>query len=101
MAKPVYSFEVATNAPTALWKVADRVFHDRRLTLGEKRRCLQVASDEAFLAAALTCLKVDGDDLTVEWLEEALSEQQLREAVAYVLNGQAGVDKYRQGQAGG
>lgn len=101
MATKPYTFEVATNAPKGVWKVADRTFWDKRLTLKERRESMAVPTDEAFLAAALTCLKVEGEPVTVEWVDEQLTEQDLRLTVAFVLGGQDGVEKHLKALADG
>ncbi len=94
-AKPVYTFEVATNAPTGHWKVADRTFVDRRLTIGEKRHAAAQGGDLPFVAAALSLLKVEGEDLTVEWLEEHLTEEEVFDVGSYIIGGTQNVEKQR------
>ena len=94
MPKPAYTFELATNTPTGVWKVADRTFWDRQLTMSEKRRCWASGSDVPILAAALSALKVEGEDLTEEWIEEHLTERDLSVAFAYILGGSEAVTKY-------
>lgn len=102
--KPVYTYEVATNAPKGQWKVADRVFYDRRLTLKEKAAALVTGSesgntDLGFLASALSALKVEGEDVTPEWIEDHLSEQDLFTAVRFILGGAEAVEKVLSGNA--
>jgi hypothetical protein len=94
MPKPVpYTFEVATNAPVGVWKVADRVFWDRRLTLKEKTQAMLGTSDAEFLTVALSALKVEGEDVAAEWVEEHLSEQDAILAATFILGGAAAVQK--------
>lgn len=94
MARHAYTFEIATNAPKGIWKVVDRTFWDRRLTMGEKRRAWSEPTDPDILAAALTVLKVEGADITGEWVAENLSEQDVLMAFVYIEGGEAGVTKY-------
>ena len=70
------------------------MFHDRRLTLKERRECAVQPSDLAFLAAALSVLKIEGEDVTPDWVEANLTEADLGMAVAFVLAGTAGVEKH-------
>jgi hypothetical protein len=95
--KATYTFEVATNTPTGIWKIADRTFWDRQLTMAEKKRCWSSGADLPILAAALSALKVEGEEVTVEWLEEHLTEQDLSVAFAYILGGADAVTKYLAG----
>ena len=89
-AKLAYTFEVATNAPKGIWKVVDRTFADRRLTISEKRRAMQAGNDAAFLASALSTLKVEGEELTEEWVADHLSEQDVVLAIMFILHGAEG-----------
>lgn len=98
--RPKYTYEVATNTAVGLWKIADRVFHDRRLTLGEKKRAWAAGDDLPILAASLSTLKVEGEDVTVEWIEENLSEHDVPLAFAYLLGGQEGVEKAQKALGG-
>lgn len=97
--KPLYTFEVATNAPKGQWKVADRVFYDRRLTLKEKAAAIQGGSDLGFLALALSALKIEGEDVAASWIEEYLSEDDLKTAIRFVLGGAEAVEKAVNGSA--
>ena len=91
--KQIFTFEIATNAPTGLFKVHDRAFHDRRLTLSEKHRAMQPKNDASFLAVALSALKVEGEDVTDDWVADNLSEQDVALAVTYILGGAQAVQK--------
>ena len=99
MPKPTYTFEVATNTPTGIWKIADRTFHDRRLSMREKRMAFSGAGDIPVLAAALSILKVEGEDITEEWLEDNLTADpnpvvsDIAVTFAYILGGAPGVAK--------
>jgi hypothetical protein len=97
--KPAYTFEVATNTPAGIWKVADRTFWDRQLTMAEKKRCWVSGADLPILAAALSALKVEGEDITEEWIEQKLTEDDLGVAFAYILGGADGVAKYIAGKS--
>ena len=88
-----YTLEVATNAPKGVWRVADRTFWDRRLTIGEKQRAWAFGSDLPILAAALSTLKVEGADITEEWLTEALTDADLLVIFAFILGGSERVAK--------
>ncbi|WP_407543775.1 hypothetical protein Q0M94_28245 (plasmid) [Deinococcus radiomollis] len=94
MAKAQYTFEIATNTPTGIWKVAERTFWNRQLTMAEKKRCWAANADVPILAAALTTLKVEGEEVTAEWIEEHLTERDLGVAFAYILGGPDAVTKY-------
>ena len=93
MAKTIYTLEVACNAPKGIWKVADRTFFDRRLTIGEKQRAWAFGADMPILAAALSTLKVEGEDITEEWLTEALTDADVMVVFAFILGGSERVAK--------
>ena len=82
-----YTLEVATNAPKGVWRVADRTFWDRRLTIGEKQRAWAHIDDLSTLAAALSTLKIEGEDITEEWLTEVLTETDTALIFAFILGG--------------
>ena len=88
-----YTLEVATNAPKGVWRVADRTFWDRRLTIGEKQRAWVLGADMPILAAALSTLKVEGEDVTEEWLTEALTDADVIVIFAFILGGPERVAK--------
>lgn len=93
MAKSIYTLEIACNAPAGIWRVKDRTFFDRRLTIGEKQRAWAAGTDMPILAAALTILKVEGEAVTEEWLIEALTEADVIMAFAFILGGSERVAK--------
>lgn len=88
-----YTLEVATNAPKGVWRVADRTFWDRRLTIGEKQRAWVHKNDLPTLAAALSTLKVEGEDITEEWLTEVLTDADTALIFAFILGGSEQVAK--------
>ena len=93
MAKTVYTLEVATNTPKGVWRVSDRTFWDRRLTIGEKQRAWAFGADLPILAAALNTLKVEDGDITEEWLIEALTDADVIVIFAFILGGPERVAK--------
>ena len=88
-----YTLEVATNAPKGVWRVADRTFWDRRLTIGEKQRAWALKEDLPILAAALSTLLIEGTDITQEWLTEALTDADVMVIFAFILGGSERVAK--------
>ena len=98
-AKPKYTLEIATNAPVGIWKVFDRTFWDRRLTIGERTRAWAHQADIPILAAALTCLKVEGEEIQEDWIIENLSTEDVNLAFAFLNGGQEGVSRYLAGPA--
>ena len=95
---PKYTLEVATNAPKGIWRVADRTFFDRRLTIGEKQRAWVHGADLPILAAALSALKVEGENITEEWLTEALTDEDVAMTFAFILGGAERVAKLLAGE---
>ena len=93
MAKTVYTLEVATNTPKGVWRVAERTFWDRRLTIGEKQRAWAFGADLPILAAALNTLKVEGENITEEWLTEVLTDADTALIFAFILGGSEQVAK--------
>lgn len=99
MPEKTYSFQVATNINQGMWKVADRTFHDRRLTISEQEQAWKGGNDLEILASALTFLKIEGQAITVEWLKDNLTSEpnpvlsDIESAFAYLRGGSLGIER--------
>ena len=68
MAKPV-SFGDACNIPKGTFEVGGRHFKNRLLSMGEYRAISALSSDLIIVAAGLSILRNEGEEVTPEWLE--------------------------------
>ena len=71
MVKPV-SFGEACNVPQGTFEVGGRHFKNRLLSMGEYRVISALTSDLTIVAAGLSILRNEGEDVTPEWLEGKL-----------------------------
>lgn len=94
--------EFGTLTARGVFAVADRRFLDRRLTRAEKRLAAAGAlysvpegedANTAFLCVMLNRLRLKPSEpeVTTEWLESSLSEEEIALTVTYLLEGAAGV----------
>ena len=101
MAKPM-SFGVAVNAELGTFPVGNRHFKNRCLSIAEQASIAVLEQDLPVVAAGLTLLKNEGEEVTTEWLAanvQALPPfpqlpNELRKLYYYMVGGEPAVQAY-------